>query len=85
MKSLLSLLKEFPALRVYTVRSGLVFGSFLAMLWSCLAFKMGQAPFFAGSDIVGMLGLCDMVGALSASLVGKYCRRKRDNDPDFYK
>lgn len=74
MKSLLSLLKEFPALRVYAVRSGLAFGSFLAM-WSCLAFKMGQAPFFAGSDVVGMLGLCGMAGALSASLVGKYVKK----------
>lgn len=74
MKSLLSLLKEFPALRVYAVRSGLAFGSFLAM-WSCLAFKMGQAPFFAGSDVVGMLGVCGMAGALSASLVGKYVKK----------
>ena len=74
MKSLLSLLKEFPALKVYAVRSGLAFGSFLAM-WSCLAFKMGQAPFFAGSDVVGMLGLCGMAGALSASLVGKYVKK----------
>ena len=74
MKSLLSLLKEFPALRVYAVRSGLAFGSFLAM-WSCLAFKMGQAPFFVGSDVVGMLGLCGMAGALSASLVGKYVKK----------
>lgn len=74
MKSLLSLLKEFPALKVYAVRSGLAFGSFLAM-WSCLAFKMGQAPFFAGSDVVGMLGLCGIAGALSASLVGKYVKK----------
>lgn len=55
MKSLLSLVKDYPALRIYAVRSGLAFGSFLAM-WSCLAFKMGQAPFFANSDVVGMLG-----------------------------
>ena len=41
MKSLLSLVKDYPALRIYAVRSGLAFGSFLAM-WSCLAFKMGQ-------------------------------------------
>lgn len=79
MKSLLSLLKEFPALRVYAIRSGLAFGSFLAM-WSCLAFKMGQAPFFAGSDVVGMLGLCGMAGALSASLVGKYVKKVGSSD-----
>ena len=74
MKSLLSLVKDYPALRIYAVRSGLAFGSFLAM-WSCLAFKMGQAPFFANSDVVGMLGLCGVAGAMSASLVGKYVRK----------
>ena len=61
MKSLLSLVKDYPALRIYAVRSGLAFGSFLAM-WSCLA-------------LVGMLGLCGVAGAMSASLVGKYVRK----------
>lgn len=74
MKSLFSLLKEFPSLKIYAIRSGFAFGSFLAM-WSCLAFKMGQAPFFANSDVVGMLGLCGVAGALSASLVGKYVKK----------
>lgn len=44
MKSLFSLIKDYPALRIYSVRAGVAFGSFLAM-WSCLAFKMGEAPF----------------------------------------
>lgn len=74
MKSLFLLLKEYPQLRIYSVRAALAFGSFLAM-WSCLAFKMGQAPFHAGSNVIGMLGLCGIAGALSASLVGKYVKR----------
>lgn len=74
MKSLFSLLKEYPQLRIYSIRAGLAFGSFLAM-WSCLAFKMGEAPFFASSDVIGLLGLCGVAGALSASLVGKYVKR----------
>lgn len=74
MKSLYSLLKEYPQLRIYSVRAALSFGSFLAM-WSCLAFKMGQAPFYASSNIIGMLGLCGIAGALSASLVGKYVKQ----------
>lgn len=73
MKSLVSLLKEYPELRIYSIRAALAFGSFLAM-WSCLAFKMGGAPFYAGSNVIGMLGLCGIAGALSASLVGKYVR-----------
>ena len=46
MKSLFSLVREYPSLRIYSIRAGLAFGSFLAM-WSCLAFKMGEAPFHA--------------------------------------
>lgn len=74
MKSLLTLLKEFPQLRVYSIRAALNFGSFLAM-WSCLAFKMGQAPFFANSNVIGLLGLCGVAGALTASFVGKYVKQ----------
>ena len=74
MKSLISLLKKYPELRIYSIRAALAFGSFLAM-WSCLAFKMGGAPFYAGSNVIGMLGLCGIAGALSASLVGKYVRK----------
>lgn len=74
MRSLFSLLRDYPLLRIYSLRAGCSFGSFLA-LWSCLAFKMGQAPFFAGSDVVGLLGLCGIAGALSASFVGKYVKQ----------
>lgn len=38
MKSLLALVKEYPQLRIYSIRAALNFGSLLAM-WSCLAFK----------------------------------------------
>lgn len=74
MKSLFSLLREYPELRIYSIRAALAFGSFLAM-WSCLAFKMGSAPFYAGSNVIGMLGLCGIAGALSASIVGKYVKQ----------
>lgn len=74
MKSLITLIKEYPALRVYALRASLTFGAFLAM-WSTLAFKMGAAPFYADSDIIGMLGLCGVAGALSASVVGRYVKR----------
>lgn len=70
MKSLYTIIRDYPALRIYSVRSGLAFGSFLAM-WSCLAFKMSEAPFYAGSHIVGFLGLCGIAGALTASFVGQ--------------
>lgn len=74
MKSLFFLIKEYPALRIYSIRAGIAFGSFLAM-WSCLAFKMGEAPFYANSDTIGILGLCGIAGALTASFVGKYVKK----------
>ena len=55
MKSLFSLVMEYPQLRISSLRAGIAFGSFLA-LWTSLAFKMEQAPFFAGNNIVGLLG-----------------------------
>ena len=74
MGSLLALVRNYPSLRVYALRSGLAFGSFLA-LWSCLAFKMSGAPFYAGSDVAGYLGLCGIAGALTASFVGQAVKR----------
>lgn len=74
MHSLLYLVRDYPALRSYALRSGLAFGSFLAM-WSCLAFKMSGAPFYAGSDVVGYLGLCGIAGALTASFVGQWVKK----------
>lgn len=74
MKSVFILIKDYPVLRIYSLRAGLAFGSFLAM-WSCLAFKMGDAPFYADSDVVGALGLCGIAGALTASFVGKLVKR----------
>lgn len=74
MRSLFALLKEFPLLRIYSLRSALAFGSILAM-WSCLAFKMSDAPFYASSDVIGLLGLCGVAGVLSASFVGKYVKK----------
>lgn len=71
MKSLLSLVVNYPQLRISSLRAGIAFGSFLAM-WSSLAFKMGQAPFYAGNNIIGLLGLCGIAGALTASFIGRY-------------
>lgn len=74
MRSLFTLLGEYPLLRVHSVRAALAFGAFMCF-WASLAFKMAQAPFYAGSDVVGMLGLCGVAGALTASFSGKYIER----------
>ncbi|MBS7362185.1 MAG: MFS transporter [Paludibacteraceae bacterium] len=74
MSSIFRLLKEYPKAVTYSVRSGLIFGSLLGM-WACMAFRIKEAPFFQGSDVVGLLGLCGIAGALTASNAGKYITR----------
>lgn len=74
MKSLLTLVRRYPLLRLSSLRSALAFGSFLAT-WACLTFKLSGPPFYAGSHAVGLLGLCGIAGALTASTVGRYVPR----------
>lgn len=63
-----------PSIRIYSIRAAFGFGSMMA-IWSCLAFHLAQPPFSAGSDMVGMLGLCGIMGAVAASGVGKLIPR----------
>lgn len=74
MKSIIQLIKDHPRSLLYSIRSAFAFGSMLG-LWACLAFRMKEAPFYANSDTVGMLALCGVAGALTASNVGKYIPR----------
>lgn len=71
MKTVFSLLRHNSTLQLVSVRASLCFGSFFS-LWSTLAFKMSSKPFYAGNDMIGMLGLCGFAGAITASFVGKY-------------
>ena len=73
MQSLFTIFRQRKDIRLSSLRAGLCFGSFLS-LWACLAFKLSGAPFYAGNNIIGMLGLCGVSGALTASLVGRYVR-----------
>lgn len=52
MKSLLRLFCKYPYLRIASLRAALAYGSFFA-LWSCLAFRMKQEPFFAVTILSG--------------------------------
>lgn len=72
--SIRTLAKDHPRSLLYSVRSAFAFGSFLG-LWGCLAFRMKEEPFFVGSDVVGMLGICGIAGAMTASNVGRYIPR----------
>lgn len=74
MLSLYTLIKRNKTLRLVSLRAGLCFSGFFC-LWACLAYKMSEAPFYADNDTIGMLGLCGIAGAMSASLVGRYVRK----------
>ncbi|DAA94589.1 TPA: MFS transporter, partial [Candidatus Gastranaerophilales bacterium HUM_6] len=55
-------------------RAALAYGSFFA-LWSCLAFRMKQEPFFASDDIIGALGLCGLAGASTVVFISGYVQK----------
>lgn len=73
MKTVLDIFVSHPNIRVNSIRAAFGFGSLLAV-WSCLAFHLAK-DFGAGSDMVGMLGLCGVAGAAVASGLGKYVPR----------
>ena len=74
LKSLLRLFARYPYLRIASLRAALAYGSFFA-LWSCLAFRMKQEPFFANDDIIGALGLCGLAGASTVVFISGYIQR----------
>ena len=74
MKSVVRIYLDYPPIRVYALRGGLSFGSMMA-IWSCMAFHLSGSPFHAGSDAVGLLGLCGIAGATAASGIGKFIPR----------
>ena len=69
MKSLLTLIKEEPALRVAAIRGALCFACFSAF-WVTLTFLLRE-NFDKGSDVAGLFGLVGAFGALAAGLMGK--------------
>lgn len=74
MLSIRRLVIDHPRSLLYSIRSAFAFGSMLG-LWATMAFRMKEAPFYAGSDVVGFLGICGIAGVLTASSMGKYIPR----------
>jgi predicted MFS family arabinose efflux permease len=69
MKSMLSLIKREPALRIASFRGALCFACFSAF-WTTLAFLL-KANFNKGSDVAGLFGLVGAFGAIAAGLMGR--------------
>ena len=74
MASVFNIVTSNGRIRLYAVRAAFSFGSMMA-IWSCLAFRLAQAPFYSGSEMVGTLGLCGIAGAIAASGVGELVNR----------
>ena len=71
MKTVGKIFISHPKMRLYSLRAAFSFGSMMS-IWSCMAFHLAGSPFHAGSDMVGLLGLCGIGGAVAASGIGKY-------------
>ena len=71
MKSLFSLLGNYPALRAAALAQGLISAGFSAF-WSTLAVMLHAAPFHLSSSAAGAFGLAGAAGALAAPFAGKF-------------
>ena len=69
-----SIFMSFPRIRFYSLRPAMSFASMMS-IWSCMAFHLAGSPFHASSDVVGLLALCGVAGAIAASSAGKYVPR----------
>lgn len=72
MSSLSDIFRTHPLMKWSAVRAGCCFGAFLAM-WASLVFQMSRLGY--GNDVIGMLGLCGIAGALTASSAGTFIRK----------
>lgn len=70
MKSLVTLVKTEPKLRLAAFRGALCFACFSAF-WTTLVFLLKEPPFNEGSAVAGAFGLIGAFGALAASWLGR--------------
>lgn len=74
MQSVWHLAKTQPVLQLASFRGAMSFGA-MSAVFTTLVFHMEEAPFYAGSSVVGSFGLIGAVGALAAAFVGKLAQR----------
>jgi predicted MFS family arabinose efflux permease len=77
LKSLGSLVREEPVLRLHALLGALTFGAFGAF-WATLALYLQSLPEHYGPQVAGFFGLVGVAGALAAPLVGRYADVRGD-------
>lgn len=70
LRSVWKLFRQYREIRVAILVSG---SSFVLsrMFWATIAFLLASDPFNMNTDVIGMIGLVTLTGALSAPLAGK--------------
>jgi predicted MFS family arabinose efflux permease len=74
LKSSVLQLERFSLLRRNTLLITLSFGIFCSF-WTTLTFKLSLAPFYYGSDIIGLFGILAITGVVLAPQIGKLADR----------
>jgi predicted MFS family arabinose efflux permease len=74
LRSLWDLLLREPVLHEVSLFGALAFASF-QLFWVTLTFFLSSPLYHFGSDIIGLFGLVGVVGALTATVVGKQADR----------
>jgi predicted MFS family arabinose efflux permease len=73
LRSVLSLLRDQPILRLRSAYGLLSFGTF-SVLWTSLAFLLSH-HYHYGSGVIGLFGLAGAAGAVTATLAGRFSDR----------
>ncbi len=74
LRSVLTLVRREPVLRLRMVLGALGFGCFSA-LWTSLAFLLAGPPYSYGNAVIGLFGLAGLAGAGAATVVGRLADR----------
>ncbi|MDC0713336.1 MFS transporter [Stigmatella sp. ncwal1] len=77
LRSMVSLVREEPVLRLHALLGALSFGAFGAF-WATLALYLQSLPGRYGPQVAGLFGLVGVAGALAAPLVGRYADVRGD-------
>ncbi|QRK13954.1 MFS transporter [Archangium violaceum] len=77
LRSLGSLVREEPLLRLHSLLGALTFGSFSAF-WATLALYLQSMPEHYGPQVAGLFGVVGVAGAVAAPLVGRYADVRGD-------